>query len=540
MKKDIPVKKVTWLWLRVFVGLWGWLLICGCGPETYQKQADEEVYKILQEKWQPHYGSQSNYRISDVEADPNDIRADQLPQSGVISLAEAVALATAQNRDYLSQREALYLQALSLTGVRNDFEPKWFGIFSTNYHTSGGISEGVTTSGEAGFSQLLAEGTAISTSLALDWVKILMGDSRSSLGSFLSASVAQPILRGAGREIVQENLIQAERDTVNEIRSFNRYRKIFVVTILREYYDVLRARDSITNEENNFNNLKLSYDQVQMLAQAGRKPRYEVDQAQQQMLLAENRLVLAQQDYRQQLDQFKITLGLPTDVDIELDQNELAVLSERGIGELSYTSEEVIEAAMSHRLDLANTADQTVDAQRQVRVAADALEADLTLRGSAGVASRERTQFNTLEFHQGDYSLGAELDLPFERTAERNTYRRALINLMRQQRNYEEKVDDVKLEVRQGLRNLEQAAQTYRIQQLSLKLAQERVESTRMLLQAGRADTRDLLEAQASLVDSQNATTTALVGHFIAQLALYRDMGVLDVRPDGLWQEPAK
>jgi outer membrane protein TolC len=110
-----------------------------------------------------------------------------------------------------------------------------------------------------------------------------------------------------------------------------------------------------------------------------------------------------------------------------------------------------------------------------------------------------------------------------------------LIELERQQRQYENDSDTVKLEVRQAYRNLEQAAESYRIQKNSLDLAQKRVESTTLLLEAGRLTTRDLLDSQDALLLTQNNLTDALVSHAIAKLSFFQDIGILQVRPDGMW-----
>jgi len=72
---------------------------------------------------------------------------------------------------------------------------------------------------------------------------------------------------------------------------------------------------------------------------------------------------------------------------------------------------------------------------------------------------------------------------------------------------------------------------------MSLKLAAQRVDSTTELVQAGRADVRDLLEAQRSLLSAQNARTNALVDFTLARLDFLRDLGALKVQPDGLWDE---
>jgi outer membrane protein TolC len=94
----------------------------------------------------------------------------------------------------------------------------------------------------------------------------------------------------------------------------------------------------------------------------------------------------------------------------------------------------------------------------------------------------------------------------------------------------------VKLQVRQAYRQLEEAAERYRIQRNNLELAEKRVESTTLLLEAGRLTTRDVLESQDALLEAQNNVTDALVAHSIAKLNFFQDVGILQVRPDGMWR----
>jgi len=68
-------------------------------------------------------------------------------------------------------------------------------------------------------------------------------------------------------------------------------------------------------------------------------------------------------------------------------------------------------------------------------------------------------------------------------------------------------------------------------------LAEKRVESNEMLLDAGRLTVRLLLDSQNALVRAQNDYTSALVSHTIAKLNFFRDTGVLQVRPDGMWEQ---
>ncbi len=527
-----------WLWgllgAGVFVGF-----VAGCSPERYKAEADKEVYQIIDDKWQDGFGNKSNYIISDsnIPTSPNDVRVEKaIPESGVITLAQAVALATVHNRNYQRQKEQFYLTALDLTLARHQFARRWFGTVDASYLRDSG-DEQVGSGAEAGFNQLLADGAQISTSIAIDWARFLTGDPRTSLGSVLSASVTQPLLRGSGRKIAQENLTQAERNALYQIRAFNRYRQTFVVSIVDGYYRVLQGRDIVTNAQNNFNSRVESRKRLEMEAEAGRKPPFEVDQARDSELNARDSYIQALQRYEQQLDEFKITLSLPTSTKVELDQNELKALEEIGITEPAYELDAAIETALAQRLDLANSADAVYDAERKVVVAADNLGVELNLIGSANARSPAGTDFKRLQFQNGTYALGLEADLPLDRKAERNAYREALITLEQRQREYQNDADEVELDVRRAYRQLQEYAEIYKTQKNSLDLSETRVESTTFLLQAGRVTTRDLLESQDALLGAQNKVTAALVDHAIAKLSFFRDIGVLQVRPDGMWEQ---
>ncbi len=140
---------------------------------------------------------------------------------------------------------------------------------------------------------------------------------------------------------------------------------------------------------------------------------------------------------------------------------------------------------------------------------------------------------------KGYYTAGLLLDLPLERTAERNTYRESLISLERTVRSVQELEDDIKFSVRNDLRNLLQARESTKIQAQAVKVAQRRVASTKMFLEAERegVQIRDVLEAEESLVSAQNDLTSALVNYRVAELELQLDMDVLEVSEKGLWRE---
>jgi outer membrane protein TolC len=274
-----------------------------------------------------------------------------------------------------------------------------------------------------------------------------------------------------------------------------------------------------------------------MEVEVGQRPAYDLGEAEQRVLSAEQALVQARQRYAQTLDTYKIRLAVPTDANVALDPNELRALERVGITPLEYSEEEASQIALDRRLDLANTRDGLDDVERKLVLAAKGLGVQLDLTAGANVASTPDTQVTRLRFHEGAYSLGLAADLPFNRKAQRNAYREALIAVQQQQRGYDEEIDLIKLNVRNAYRTLAETAESYRIQKLGLKLAQRRVEVEKLSLQYGRGTVRLLLDSEDALVRAQNDVLGALVDHLIAKLSFFRDVGVLQVRPDGMWEQ---
>ncbi len=511
-------------------------------PEQYKEDADNEVYKIINEKWNDKFGIKANYEI--VNTEPNyTIIKEMVPSSGVLTLRDAVAIATKYSRDYQNQKESLYQSALGLTLVRYNYARQWFGTVDVEYTRSFNPSteqeDDVLAESSVGVSRtsIFSNGMRIGTSLAVDWARFLTGDPQTSLGSVLNATLEAPILGAGAGKTAWENLTQSERNVLYQVRNFNRYRQTFVTQIISAYYAVLQQRERVNISELSYNRLKDSTNRLNMEVEVGQRPQYDADEAKQNMLDAENNLVSDKRNYAQVLDSFKIRLSIPTDANITLDQNELKALEQIGVGILDFSEDEAIQIALEQRLDLFNIRDELDDASRQLALAAEGLGTQLNLNAGANAASDAPTDFTRIQFNEGNYSIGASADLPFNRKAERNAYARALIGFNQSQRSYDDAVENVKLDVRAAYRNLAETAESYRIQKLSLELALRRNDRERLMLEYGQGTVRLLMESEDAIVSAQNSVMNALIAHIISKMNFYRDIGLLQVKPDGMWEQ---
>jgi outer membrane protein TolC len=525
-----------------------------------------------------HWPEEDYPRVVSSDGDPNIPIDPNEPLR--LSLVQALQVGARNSPAYQSRKEDVFRASLDLDLERNEFRNIFTGqvasLISTDASGSSTVS-GTQNSADVGLSRMLQSGVELSTALAVDLANLLTGGGASSLGLAADATISIPLLRGSGKHIVTEPLTQAERDVVYAIYGFERFKRTFAVNVARDYLGVLRQIDEVTNQEENYRSLIASARRSRRLADAGRLSEIEVDQAVQSELGARNRWISAKEQYKNRLDAFKSTIGLSPDALIELDPNDLEQLrvpasklveeiiaqedseeveetppadapivllppSDEGAGPLEIDESTAVRLALDNRLDLRTALGSVYDAQRQVIVRADALGAELTLLGSADIGGSRSVASATqddaeLRFDQGRYSALLTLDLPLERTAERNAYRDSFINLERAVRSVQTLEDQIKLSVRGELRDLLESRESLKIQARSVVVAQKRVKSTNLFLEAGRAQIRDLLEAQESLLSAQNSLTRAVISYRIAELELQQDMGLLQVDESGLWRE---
>jgi outer membrane protein TolC len=533
------------------------LALAGCTAQHYRRSADKEAAAVIAEKTPLVPNMDQKFTIA-TNGPP---QLDGLPVSNiaeeafgdqasvevgakVIALEKALDLAVKHSRTYQTRKESLYLQALSLTLARHRYTPIFSGGAKATHRTTHEIQSGVDAvteersvevSGGAGMNMLLRTGGRLATSFSTDFLRFLTGDPRLATSSSLAATLTQPLLQGAGYKIATENLTQAERSLLYALRNFSRYRKEFSVDIASAYYGVLQSRDEVKNRWRGYQNFKINVAREKAFADEGQRPLAALGQLRQAELSNEGAWIDAVRRYFESLDSLKIQLGLPLSARIVLDDRDLAGLK---IVHPTITTEEAITVALASRLDLQNQQDSLEDAGRHVLVAQNTLKPRLDLVAGVDVPAKGGSKYAP-SFEE--YSWHARLDgeLPFDRKAERNSYRGALIAKEQSARDLDLARDTIRQQITEGWRALDQAKRTYEISVIGVKLSEQRVEEETLKQELGRGTARDLVDAQTDLTQSKNARTAALISHTLARLRFWRDMGILMIKDSGQWEELA-
>jgi outer membrane protein TolC len=368
--------------VRVWLIVMAVCLFTGCSRARYRNWADRETYPIVSERiLQPQYEIGRTEVIPDPASrlfDPFDLDhppkppddpsaavfmarpggmrgarnwekdgvTDQiepegwelaldLDEKGVLQLNQqkAVELALLDSREYQTALEDVYLAALALTLNRFEFALQWFGTNSTaftHFGSGGAPSETNTLSSisSLGFSRNFAAGGQLLVDFANSLVFEYTNDSK-RWTSNLTFQFLQPLLRGAGRKVRLESLTQQERTVLYTVRTFARFRKQFWAGIAVQnngYLDLLLAIQTLRNNQENLKRQEETFRLYNETFLAGRSSPLERDQSFQGVLGARLSVISAEISLQNRLDAYKLKLGVPPRVPVELDASFLEAL----------------------------------------------------------------------------------------------------------------------------------------------------------------------------------------------------------------------
>ena len=510
----------------------------GCTASQWSSSADREVEDILAGK---HDRVRLERELGLVLPRPaggepggtgaaGELREPPVPVPEKMSLADALRIASACNKEYLERREQLYLSALGLSGTRYQFSPRFTAALSYVVVDAKGLkpvdAADASLTGEA----ILPTGGTLTATASTDG-QFDRNSANALVGtSSVTANLNQPLLAGAGYESSHEALTRAEREVVYSVRDFSRFREQFLLDATRRYFDIVINRAVLRNTEERHAAVDYQTRRAQALFDIGLQDKLEVLRAQNDLLRVRNDLNDARDALGLSIDQFKVFLGLPISVVFEIPEADPVPV------DVNVALDSAVEAALANRFDLANRREQVEDAERALRIAKRDLLPDLSLQAEWTGQSLPSSDYLNQPLSARGGTVGLFLELPLDRTLDRNAFRAAEIAVDRERRAYRQFRDEIVVEVRDSLRRLRQAKTSLEIQVRIIEVEQKRYEKAQIDFNQGTIGNRDLLEAQQSLTNARNERVRRAVDYELARIDLDRSMGTLEVEPDGSWR----
>ncbi|MHB8901937.1 MAG: TolC family protein, partial [Thermoguttaceae bacterium] len=215
---------------------------------------------------------------------------------------------------------------------------------------------------------------------------------------------------------------------------------------------------------------------------------------------------------------------------------------------IELSSEDAIEIARVNRLDWMNARAAVVDQWRLIEVAANALKSDLDVVVDGRIDPLSSNLFGSQPVNNttGTLRVGLQFDAPLNRLAERNIYRRALINYQRTRRDYYNYEDLVKQGLRDAIRTIRLSQINFEVRRAGVFVAIVRTDMTRLQLteppakgsSVGATTARDVQDALTALLRAQNEFLSVWVNYEVQRMNLDLDLGTMRLDSHGMWIDP--
>ncbi len=265
---------------------------------------------------------------------------------------QVVELSVFNGRDHQDRREDLYNAALPVSLQRFAFAAQFFASEQAireiaGRQTSTGQLNLWQPTSTVGVNRLFPTGATLLLQFANKLV-LNLGSGNPKIGiSTLSLQITQPLLAGGGFAVTLEPLTLAERGLLYGIRSYYRFRQLFYSYIIsgdsvfnapysysglitrgiffnltaaaQGYIPTLLLLSTLRDEIENVRKLTEYLQQFKGFAEGSDVPPLQVDQVEQQLIAARTTLLVRRLNCLNALDIFKLQLGIPTNIPIELD-----------------------------------------------------------------------------------------------------------------------------------------------------------------------------------------------------------------------------
>src|SRR6185436_12598845 len=208
-----------------------------------------------------------------------------------LSLPDALRIALENNRQYQLRKENLYLSALTLTRERFAYVPQFFAGTTVTGQRSENGDQSVSVANRLGLDTLFKTGGRVGLDLANDLLRFYTGGRGDSAVSTIALTLSQPLLRGAGAKIAAENLTQAERNVIYEVRTFSYFQDTFAFDTVSTYLRLLQQQDTVRNQYINFLS-RVSLRERSVALAVDRLAPFQADLATQEELSARNSYIL--------------------------------------------------------------------------------------------------------------------------------------------------------------------------------------------------------------------------------------------------------
>jgi outer membrane protein TolC len=344
-----------------------------------------------------------------------------------------------------------------------------------------------------------------------------------SYESELGLSLVQPLLRGFGRTVTEQQILFAVKDRELSVQDL-RQRAFDILSQVRDtYYEVLRLRADMGYRETSVALAQKVLDENRARVEVGVLPPVEILEAEVGLKTRERELFDAQRAYQDALDALAVLLFVTGPLEVaseELEASELATDEEMGL-----------RAALEKRPDLLRQLKsiERVGIERKVARNQTLPQVDLAASYSHKGFGQEYSDDMDLLVEEDlrNWEIGINLSYPLGNREARNEYLRSQLRLKGEHARLAQLREDARKEIRAAIRLLEVSRKKIEAASRGRDLAEEKLRTLLKRKEVGLATTRDVLEGEEDLALARTDLTASLADYNKAVTAYLRATGLL-------------
>ncbi len=437
-----------------------------------------------------------------------------------LDLTQAMELALTQNRELIKLAIALESRQLDGESAQSDF------AWTARPSGSGGVGSEQDRL-EYGLSLLKKYGWGT----RMEWNARASESRVSGLDDYhrgeVRVELEQPLFRNAGRLANEEGLRRAESGLRAARRALELRKTDLMVRVAQGYEDILRLERQVASDEQSVARLDRLIRLTRAREAQGRVSKVDTLRVELQMGQAVSRLQNNREQWLAVQQDFADLLGVALTNTFTLAAIPLLEVALPG-------AEELNAAALSNRLDYAQTLDDLRDVRRGVRIAKKNLLPELSLIGRYGRYDEGPERSDAFALGREDWFVGLRAGTDFPLRKERVAFQQSLLDERSALENIADAESLVQRQVYQQRLAYERARADILIAARNLNLASNRLKLARKRFDLGRGDNFTVSDAEDEYLKAEREYLRAQSEAGVAGYRLLRVMGSLVEYPDDL------
>lgn len=312
------------------------------------------------------------------------------------------------------------------------------------------------------------------------------------------------------------NLERAEINLENSQRNYNQAEQNLIYNVKTAFYNLFKLKENVIITGEKVRQNEESFETAKNKFKAGLIAEVEALQLEVDLAAGKNELLNLKNSFEEELNNFKILIGLELDEKIDITSNLI-------FQPIYIEEEKAVESALMNRSDLLKQESDIYLSQLNVDEINSDRQIKLEINARYGISNNEKRFTNLFDELLDDVNVALTLSVPVWDWGQ-NTHRveAAEANLMSEKLNYNNLKKIIKNEIKEIINRINSAKARVEVLSKSVEIAEKSYKISLERFKSGTISSFDLAQMQLRLTEAKNNSLSALIDYRLAIADLER------------------